>query len=76
MKCWICKAALPLAALGAVGYLGYKDIQSTAPDYAAARAADQQTRAAADAAGLDTNTFRRQRQLVDGLEGQAAGPRS
>lgn len=67
-------AALPLAALGAVGYVGYKDIQSTAPDYAAARAADQQTRAAADAAGLDTSTFRRQRQLAAGLEGEGTGP--
>ncbi len=67
-------AALPLAALGAVGYLGYKDIQSTAPDYAAARAADQQTRAAADAAGLDPSTFRRQRQLVDGLGAEGSGP--
>lgn len=54
-------AALPVAAMLGVGYLGYKDITSQEGDYKAARAREQQDVAAAGASGMDLATFRRMR---------------
>lgn len=62
-------AALPVAALGAVGYLGYKDIQSTAPAYADARAAQAVTQQNADAAGLTVTEYKRGQQRGESFLG-------
>ena len=65
-------AALPVAALGAVGYLGYKDIQSTAPAYADARAAQAITQQNADAAGISVTDYRRGQQRGESFLGLGA----
>lgn len=65
-------AALPVAALGAVGYLGYKDIQSTAPAYADARAAQAITQQNADAAGLTVTEYKRGQQRGESFLGLGA----
>ena len=52
-----------------MGYLGYKDIQSTAPAYADARAAQAVTQQNADAAGLTVTEYKRGQQRGESFLG-------
>lgn len=62
----VAAAALPVALLGAVGYLGYKDITSQEPEYERARA--QQKRAEFDASLLGLEPRQAYRLKAHGLD--------